>query len=114
MAAHPLLQIERPILQDLRLPMSFEEFVELPEKWHAEWVDGEAIIFVTTTEVHARYAFFLARVIAGFADEFDLGEVFTAPYGMRVRDGRSFREPDVMFIRTEQREHVVGIAMQGP
>lgn len=34
-------QREEPLL---RVPMSWEEYLALPEKPHAEWVDGEAVI----------------------------------------------------------------------
>ena len=110
--ALPLL--EAPITGGRRIVMTFEEFLTLPESIQAEWVDGETIIFVTATSTHARVISFLLRLIGGFAEERELGEVLTAPYGMRLRQGQSFREPDLMFVASEHRERVSGIAIEGP
>jgi Uma2 family endonuclease len=109
-----LIQIEPPILAETRIPMSLDEFLALPETLHAEWVDGEAIIFMTTTDVHADAAFFVARLLADFADEFGLGRVRTAPHGLRVRPDGPLREPDVMFIRAEHLDRSKRLWIEGP
>jgi Uma2 family endonuclease len=109
----PIL-LETPITEERRIRMTFEQFLTLPESIQAEWVDGEAIIFMTTTIVHARVVSFLIRLIGDFAEEFGLGEVLTAPCGMRLRPGGSFREPDVMFISATHRERLAGMAIEGP
>ena len=114
MATVALPLLEGPRLQEQRIAMTFEEFLALPENLHAEWVDGEAIIFKSTTALHARVITFLVRLVGGFAEELGLGEVLTAPYGMRVRSGRPFREPDVMFVSAVHRDRVVGIAVEVP
>ena len=54
------------------------------------------------------------RLIGGFSDEIGLGEVLAAPYGMRLRQGRSFREPDILFVATAHRNRLVGSAIEGP
>jgi Uma2 family endonuclease len=106
--------LEGPRTREERIPMSFDEFLTLPDYLHAEWVDGEAIIFMTTTEVHARVVFFLARLVADFADEFGLGKVLLAPFGMRLRPDGPYREPDVMFVAMNHGDRVARLGIQGP
>ncbi|MCL4863823.1 MAG: hypothetical protein KJZ93_30735, partial [Caldilineaceae bacterium] len=45
--------IQESTTGDVRLRMSYEEFVaKIDESKHAEWVDGEAIIFMPPTMRH--------------------------------------------------------------
>jgi Uma2 family endonuclease len=94
--------------------MSFEEYQALPDGLHAEWVDGKAIIFMSTTDIHATVILFLARLIADFCDEFGLGRVLLAPYGMRLRADGPFREPDLMFVAANHRDRITRAGIQGP
>jgi Uma2 family endonuclease len=103
-----------PILEEIRIPMSLDEFLALPETLHAEWVDGEAIIFMTTTDVHADVVAFLLRLIADFADEFVPGRVRTAPHGLRVDPDGPLREPDLMFIKEDHLDRSKGLWIEGP
>ena len=106
--------IEAPITEEYRIAMSFDEFLTLPESIQAEWVDGEAIIFMTTTILHGQIVSFLLRLIGAFAEERELGEVLTAPCSMRIQPGGPLREPDVMFVSATHRERLVGLALEGP
>ena len=110
--APPLL--EAPRLQEQRIAMTFEEFLTLPENLHAEWVNGEAIIFISSTDIHAKVILFLARLIADFADEFGLGHVLLAPFGMRIQPDDPFREPDIMFVAAEHRARIARQGIEGP
>jgi Uma2 family endonuclease len=103
-----------PILDETRIPMSLEEFLALPETMHAEWVDGEAIIFMTTTDVHALAVVFLVRLLGDFAEEHEPGLVLTAPYGMRVRPDAPLREPDLMVLLSANRDRLGRLWIEGP
>jgi Uma2 family endonuclease len=106
--------IDAPIAEERRIAMSFDEFMNLPESIHAEWVDGDAIIFMTTTIVHGQIVSFLLRLIGAFAEEFGLGDVLTAPCSMRLQPTGPLREPDVMFVSAANRDRLVGLALEGP
>lgn len=68
-----------------RIPMSYDEFlVELPENIHAEWVDGEAIIFMPPTTRHQDIVIFLASLLHFFVDFSRLGKLLAAPVEMRL------------------------------
>ena len=98
-----------------RIPMSYEDFLRLvDEDAHAEWVDGEVIIFMPPSARHQILAFWLSRVIATYADFFDLGMVLPAPFEMRARPGGSAREPDILFVAWEHLDRLTPQRLIGP
>jgi Uma2 family endonuclease len=99
---------------ELRLTMTYDEFLdsELSEA-HAEWVNGEVTVFMPPTERHADVTLFLSVLFALYARALDLGKVFTAPFEMRVRLDRSFREPDVLFVARSHFDRLDGNRVNG-
>ena len=98
-----------------RIPMTFEEYQAWwGEGQRGEWVDGEVIVFVAPLVVHQRIAGFVYRLLADFVDDRDFGEVFQSPVDMRLRDGGSYREPDVLFVAAENAGHVERRWVDGP
>lgn len=98
-----------------RIPMSYEDFLRLvDEDAHAEWVDGEAIIFMPPSDRHQVLVFWLARVIVEYAEFFDLGEVRVAPFEMRVRLGGPAREPDILFVLRDNLDRITPQRLIGP
>src|SRR5688572_9373359 len=114
MVAEVLHLLNRPLMEDLRVAMSFDEFLTIPDSKQAEWVNGEAIIFAATTEDHARAMILLARLIADYAEAVEAGAVYLARYGMRLHPEGPFREPDVMFVAADHRHRIETIALTGP
>lgn len=82
---------EEPLV---RRPMSWEEFVDLPEAefpWRVEWVDGEAVIQMNAPRfIHGRILVSLASVLRAALPGLEV----TA--GSLVRMSRSGRIPDIM------------------
>ena len=104
-----------PLVRGQWLPMTYEEFLAWkPDGLQGEWVDGKGIIFVTTSERHVRVQRLLVNLLTTFLDVFGLGEVFSAPFQMRLRSGASGREPDVMVVRREHLDRVQRHWLQGP
>jgi len=98
-----------------RIRMSYEEFREwADEDTHAEWVDGEAIVFMPAKDVHQNTLEFLYELLALFARLFNLGKVRVAPFEMKLRQGRSYREPDILFLSEESRERLTEDRLEGP
>jgi Uma2 family endonuclease len=98
-----------------RLLMTYEEYrQQIDESSHAEWVDGEVTIFMPPGRLHQQIVLFLARLLADYVDEFRLGEIFLSPFEMKLRDGRSYREPDLLFVRTDRRGALDEIRLVGP
>lgn len=82
----------------------FEEFLaSLQEGSWAEWVDGEVVPLAPASARHQRIALFLASVLSEYVRARDLGEVFQAPFVVRLPEPlRRAREPDLVFVRKDR------------
>ncbi len=82
------------------LKMSYESFLVWAgdEDTHAEWVNGEVISIMPAKYVHQVIATFLDRLLGLFVTLFDLGQVLTAPFEIKLIPGYSSREPDIFFV----------------
>lgn len=90
-----------------RLRMSYQEWLAWEvEPAQSEWVDGEAIVFMPPSVLHARLLGFLHSLLAWYVEAFELGEVLQAPVEMRLHPGRSSREPDLLFVAEGHRARV--------
>jgi len=96
-----------------RLKMSYEEFLEwADEDTHAEWVDGEVIVFMPAKPIHQSTLEFLFALLDTFVRLFNLGKVHIAPLEMRLP--RSAREPDILFVANENLEGLTEHRLEGP
>lgn len=101
--------------QEQHLTMSYEEFLAWSsEDTHAEWVEGEVIVFVPPKTIHQQIVGFLHNLLSLYANLFQLGVVLTDPFEMRIRDGKSSREPDLLFIAQEHLERLTPEHLEGP
>lgn len=99
--------------QTLRL--SYEVFVaRVGESAHAEWADGEAIIFMSPKDRHQALVFFLSLLIGNFVLWFDRGVARTALYEMRIHPDGPAREPDLLFIAREHLARITDDGLTGP
>ena len=92
--------IEAPPQAEQRVPMTYDAFLALPNDVHAEWVEGEAIIFMTAKRIHQDVAGLLYNVLSTYVQLLRLGWVGDEPFEMRLWPGRSSRLPDVLFVAT--------------
>lgn len=98
-----------------RLRMSYEEYLAyVDEDTHSEWVDGEVTIFMPPADRHQAITTFLAMLFQFFVDSFELGIVRVAPEEMRLREGRSYREPDLLVLLNEHIHRLTTQGLVGP
>ncbi|NJN65422.1 MAG: Uma2 family endonuclease [Chloroflexaceae bacterium] len=98
-----------------RLRMSYEQFLAWSdEDTHAEWVNGEVIVFMPPVTHHQEIVGFLHWLVSAFASLFDLGRVFTAPFEMRHLPGYASREPDLLFVSREHLHRLTPERLDGP
>ncbi len=94
--------------------MSYEEFLVWADgNVYAEWVEGEARVYMSNTADHERLLRFLAQLLGLFVDLFDLGEIFTSNLQMKLKDG-SGRQPDVLFVAKHNRGRLLQNRLDGP
>lgn len=82
-----------------RIPMSYLEYQQrFDEDAHVEWVNGEAIVFMSPSIRHQDIVVFLIGLLSGFVKVFRLGKILAAPCEMRFEAIDSSREPDILFV----------------
>ena len=102
-----------PTAREQRLRMSYEEFLAFGEDTtHAEWVDGEVIVFMPPTRLHQTVQGLLFTLLRIYAEEFDLGTVLQAPFEVRLP--RSAREPDILFVARRHLDRLSEARLTGP
>ena len=100
---------------ELRIPMTYNQFLsELGEDVHAEWVNGETILFMPPKPSHQRVVGFLLALIRLYVEHFELGEVLTAPIEMKPTPNSNSREPDILFVAKENRHLMGETKLEGP
>lgn len=97
--------------------MSYEAYLEWwAEDVHAEWVNGEVVVHMPPYDVHQLVLNFLNRLLAEYVEFMGLGEVFVAPFEMRLRTEtvNSARQPDIFVVVGPSRERVSRERLDGP
>ena len=82
------------------LRMTYDEYRDWYDKEagrRGEWVDGEVIVFMTTTDRHRRIVTFLITVLNNYLGRLRAGELFSQDFELRTREGAA-REPDIFVV----------------
>jgi len=107
--------LDSPPTSEYRLRMSYDEFLAWSdEDTHAEWVNGEVIVFMPPKIIHQKVSWFLTMLVSQFVDTFDLGVVLNAPFEMRLIRDELSREPDLAFIAQEHLHRLDEDRLEGP
>lgn len=77
------------------------DYEALPEGAPYQLIHGELVMSPAPKPIHQTNALRLARIMAAFAEERELGEVFISPIDVYFNDDNAF-QPDVVFVSTEQ------------
>lgn len=95
--------------------MTYDDYrAWVDEDAHTEWVDGEVIVFNRPKVYHQVVLQFVAILLGQYAQLLDLGRVLIAPFEVKLRGGRSYREPDVLFIAKENLSRLTEDRLEGP
>jgi Uma2 family endonuclease len=110
-----MVQTASPPAQEQRIAMSYEEFLAYgDDTTHAEWVNGEVIVFMAATIAHHDLSGFWSELLRRFTRKRGLGKVLYAPTEMRTRPDGPAREPDIFFVATEHLDRFDGLRLNGP
>ncbi len=98
------------------LKMTYEEFLDwADEDTYAEWVDGEIELMSPASVEHQNISGFLAALLRLYAEDFDAGQVLTAPFQMKLPPSiRRGREPDLLFVLTQNTSRLERNYLNGP
>ncbi|MCP4578145.1 MAG: Uma2 family endonuclease, partial [Deltaproteobacteria bacterium] len=82
---------------------TYEDWLQLPDDgYRYEVIDGVLHMSPPPRTDHQRISFRLARRLGNFAEKHSLGEVFSAPTGVRLPNQPVPVQPDILFIRAER------------
>lgn len=84
---------------------SEEDYLDLDTNWLVEFTDGYVEVLPMPTTSHQLLVLYLRDLLKAYADRRDAGLVVTAPLKVRLRTGK-FREPDVVFMKTEHADRI--------
>ncbi len=92
--------------------MTYPEFLDwADEDTLAEWVDGEVQMTSPASARHQNISGFLAGILQIFTQYRNLGVVLSAPFQMKLKNGR---EPDILFVKTAHLERLRANYLEGP
>jgi Uma2 family endonuclease len=94
--------------------VTYEEFLAQYDGLHAEWEDGEVIARAPASRCHQAISGFLFNAISLYVETHALGEVFYAEFQMRLRAHKTGREPDILFVATQNLARVQPNYLDGP
>ena len=113
--ATPPTVIQAPPRYEQRLRMTYEEFLAwADEDVHAEWEEGEVIVFMLPKDRHQDLVRFLAVLLDLFVQFLRLGQIRFAPFEMKATPDSPAREPDIFFVAREHRDHLTEDRLVGP
>jgi Uma2 family endonuclease len=76
-------------------------------------VDGEVELLSPASRKHQKIALYLGRLLSEFEERGD-GEVFIAPFQMKLANVRRGREPDVIFVVRDNLINLQNNYLDGP
>ena len=109
-----LVETEKKETENSRPRMTFEEFLQFggEDRW-AEWIDGEVIIMYSASTRHQEIVLFLAQVLGIYVRTKNSGDVFIAPFAMKLKAEKRGREPDLLFVSREKKHLIEPTFLNG-
>lgn len=96
-----------------RSGLTYADYLQLPDDGQRyEIIDGELYVSPSPNTKHQRVSGRLYRALADHTDEHDLGEVFIAPYDLKLGDP-SVVQPDILYISWDRHDIVTRLNAQG-
>jgi len=96
-------------------PVSYEEFLAwADEDVRAEWIDGEIHVMSPASDRHQDIAEFLLVLMRLLVEHRGEGWVRSSVFQMKLDVRPSGREPDILYVREENRNRVTETYVDGP
>ena len=93
--------------------LSYEDFLVQYDSTCAEWIDGEVIMTPPASERHQDIGSFLDNLLRPYIEYRDLGRLLLAPFQMRLSQTPSGREPDLLFVASENLDRIKPTYLDG-
>ncbi len=97
-----------------RHKISYEEYLETASETQImEWVNGEVITYMPPLLEHQDIVGFLDALLRNFVNYFQLGRILPAPFAVKLWPEGPAREPDLLFIATENQTNLTAKQFNG-
>ncbi len=98
-----------------RRKMSYQQYLKFAaDSQIIEWVKGEIITYMPPQYQHQNILSLLGTLLKQFVELFDLGIIIYAPFEVKLWPDGPSREPDVIFIATENIPQDISKRFEGP
>ena len=114
-ATAPDLISDQDEIPERRMAMTYDEYVawcERAEGNRGEWVDGEVIVFMTTSDRHQRITTFLIQLLGNYLSLRRMGRLFSQTFELRGREGAA-REPDIVVLLNDHLSRLERVRVRG-
>ena len=93
--------------------LSYEDFLVQYDGKHAEWIDGEVIMPPAASTRHQKIVIFLVKLLDTYVEFHSLGQVLVAPFQMKLNNEPRGREPDLLFISSDNLDRLKPTYLDG-
>jgi len=94
--------------------LAYEEFLTQYDGTHAEWQDGEVISMSPVSRRHQDIGAFFLLLLGFYVEYKSLGKILYSQFQMRLRTQKTGREPDILFVATQNLARVQPNYLDGP
>ena len=101
------------VTRNPKVRFTYEDYCQLPDDKRYELIDGEFYEMAPSPiTVHQRILLMLARLLADWVDQHEMGEVFIAPFDVILSENDTM-QPDVLFVAEARRSIITRRACEG-
>jgi Uma2 family endonuclease len=108
------LQTEPTVPARTSATLSYEQFLEVMDGEHVEWVRGEIINMAPISDEHQDLGLFLLAVLRPFVEFHKLGKLRYEPFQMKAGPDLPGRSPDILFVATANLGRLQRTFLDGP
>jgi Uma2 family endonuclease len=109
------LQATLPRTEEQRIQMTYDEYLAWEdEDVRSEWVDGEAIVFMSATIRHLLVIGFLYNLLSSYLGLRQVGLVFVERLDMQPPGRGPIRQPDITVVLNEHLDRLSRTRLIGP
>ena len=87
--------------------VSYEEFLDLTDSLHVEWVDGEIVELMTVAYPHTELGLFVLSTFNAFMGIHPIGRVLYEPFQLKPAPHLPGRSPDAMILLNEHLDRLM-------
>jgi Uma2 family endonuclease len=94
--------------------VTFEVYMERYADQYTEWVEGMVIKLSPAALIHIKISQFFIELFRIYLKRIPVAQLFSAPFVMRLIQGKQGREPDICLVVNERASIILDTMIDGP